>query len=424
MKIIVTGATGYIGVRLTDLARQLGHEVICMTRHAHASDKAWIKFDLLDPAPLELPADTDAVIHLAITPHSRAADPDFEFEATRFLVEATQRAGARMVFVSSQTARQDAPTSYGRLKWQIEQLVGKSGGLSVRPGQVYGGAEKGLFGVLVHLVRTLPVVPAFLPAPKVRPVHVDDLAAVLLGCASVNYPSGTVLCVGSEEPVSMTRFLTTIATVRVRRLRPPIPVPVMAIRILSRMVGPSLRSRLGLVRLMSLIELPDMETTDDLRRTGITLRPLSSGMTVSGNDRRRRLAAEGRALLSYVLKADPAPGLIRRYVRCVETTRSPRPMDLPGIFLRYPAALALLDSPAIRKLDCAGEFAWRLDAAVLLAEATVAGSRRFLEINRPVGRTRSLFRLGHAVHMEAWWRLLALAGRPVVDQIIRKTWQS
>jgi len=37
-------------------------------------------------------------------------------------------------------------------------------------------SKRGLFGTLVKVVRRLPLLPTFLPAPKIQPIHVDDLA--------------------------------------------------------------------------------------------------------------------------------------------------------------------------------------------------------------------------------------------------------
>src|SRR5690606_18848395 len=101
--------------------------------------------------------------------------PEMEIHAASALLSATTALKARFIFVSSQTAQAGAPTQYGRTKHSIEQLVLESGGIVIRPGMVYGGPSLGLNGTLSRLVRKLPVLPAFLPSPRVQPVHVDDL---------------------------------------------------------------------------------------------------------------------------------------------------------------------------------------------------------------------------------------------------------
>ena len=107
-----------------------------------------------------------------------------------------------------------------------------------------------------------------------------------------------ILCLASSEPVSFTRFLTAIASARVRRQRWLVPVPVILIQAVGRLLGKRLRVRLGFERLNSLFDFPLMDTANDLQRLGLSLRSLHSGMHPSGDDRRRRLILEGKALLT------------------------------------------------------------------------------------------------------------------------------
>jgi len=65
MKLFITGATGYIGKRLSDIAISRGHQVIAGSRKPPNAENGWIYFDLRSGAPVELPIDIDAVIHLA-----------------------------------------------------------------------------------------------------------------------------------------------------------------------------------------------------------------------------------------------------------------------------------------------------------------------------------------------------------------------
>ena len=58
-------------------------------------------------------------------------------------------------------------------------------------------------------------------------------------------------------------------------------------------------------RLHSLFSLPFMETADDIKMAGISLRSLRSGMHPSGNNRRRKLLLEGRSLIAYIFQKSP-----------------------------------------------------------------------------------------------------------------------
>lgn len=416
MRIAITGATGYIGQTLSSLARKRGHAVVALSRHKLDSlEDQWIPFDLSSTKHLELPSGTGAVIHLAAnTSNDSALNENSETMAAQRLNNAANNIGAKFIFVSSQTASPTAPTPYGRTKWRIEQEVISAGGWAVRPGLVYGGKLSGLFGTLVGAVKRLPLLPAFLPAPKIQPIHVDDLAEGLLRIAERSDLDPGVFSLGPPEPVSFSTFLGEIAISRLRVFRGFAPVPVMAINALAGILGEPLGTRLGLARMQSLFKLPVMDTASDLERIGLTLRPLHSGMTPSGDDRRRRLLLEGRAMLAYVLKDAPSSALLRRYTRAIERLRGAQALDLPQIFLSYPIFMSLIDHSSWSAQADGTEFSWRLDAATVLAEATPSGANRFLDIGHERGSLGSLLSITVAVTLEAFWRILKVAFSPFV----------
>lgn len=415
MRIAITGATGYIGQRLIRAARLAGHDVLALSRRPTTEpDVAWQPFDLTDTTPLSLPGDIAAVFHLAVETQHAPRPEQTEQAAAERLIDAAGVVGARFVFISSQTARTDAPTAYGRTKWQIERATLAAGGLVVRPGQVYGGPERGLFGVLCATVNRLPVLPAFIPAPIVQPVHVDDLAKALLACLAP-MPS-TVMCIAAPENIGFTAFLQAIARGRTGRRPIAIPVPTFIVLAAAKVLGPSLSDKLGLNQLRSLFALQHMDTASDLQSLSLTLRPLSDGMTRSGRAR-RELLREGRAFLSYVLRMEPAGVLVRRYARAIANLRTGRALRLPEFTLRMPAFLALLDGAGGIDAALRCELDWRLNAALTLAEASPQGARRFLRTDRPGGWFRSSLHITRAVVAEIGRRMAQQLLRPWLSRV-------
>ena len=291
------------------------------------------------------------------------------------------------------------------------------GGRVVRPGQVYGGIERGLFGLLCVLVRRLPVLPAFFPAPLVQPVHVDDLVDALLACPTLA-PS-TVLCVAAPEGIGFTALLQAIARGRTDRWHISIPVPTFLVRASANLLGSDLSGKFGLDRLLSLFALRHMDTADDLQRVSLVLRPLGAGMTRSGRGR-RELLVEGRILLTYVLRGEPADALVRRYVRAVEALRKGIALPLPEPVQRMPVLLALLDGAGCMNVAYRRELDWRLEAALMLAEASPQGACRFLGVDKPGGWLRSALRISRAVLTEALRRTAQLILRPLLCRIGRR----
>lgn len=420
MKIGVTGATGYIGDRFVKRAHSSGYEIVALSRRCpelHACD--WIPYDLSSNQGPVLPIDTDVVLHLA-THKSPIGQQDIAHDilAAELLITSTQNVGAKLIFVSSQTARPDAPTAYGRTKWHIEQLVLAAGGCVVRPGQVYGGKPLGLFGELLHTVRDLPILPAFLPAPRVQPIHVDDLALGLLRIAERADTCRRVVCLGSIEPVTFTEFLRAIARGRLRLSRTFVPVPSFVVAVGIRLAIKQLR----LERLCSLFDLPAMTTEIDLLQLGLLLRPLNSGIHPAGDDRRRRLIIEGQALFTYVLRGQSSKAVLRNYLRVIENLRGGQPLNLPKPFVRWPVLLASIEGGNPFATAWKKEFVWRLDAATVLAEATSFGAKRFLGLGESCGFVASFFGITRAVLAEAGGRLLSLILAPVTRIVLPRAW--
>lgn len=414
MRIAVTGATGYIGQRLVRAAHASGHHVVALSRRpVNDPGIAWQRFDLGEDGPLALPPQTDVILHLAADTQSAHAAGEVEQRAAARLIQAAGAVGAFFVFVSSQTAAPDAPTGYGRTKWAIEQQVRAAGGLVVRPGQVYGGPERGLFGILCALVRRLPVLPAFLPEPLVQPVHVEDLVCALLQCSALREPA--VISIAEPDGIGFSAFLQAIARGRTRRSPIAVPVPVVLVRLASRSLGPGLSGRVGLDRLESLFALRSMDTAGDLERWSLKLRPLSSGMSRSGKAH-RELLREGRTLLRYILREDPGPSLMRRYTRAVEGLLDGEPLPLPGVVHRFPGLVGLLEGARAKGEHGQERLKSRLNMALMLAEATPMGARRFLRVGKSGSWIGNALRLCGAIAGDVIRRLLQVLLAPVLSR--------
>lgn len=238
--ILITGATGFIGRRLTHVLRQAGHELTLMVsaepkppftgaRVVVASRLE--KADNLDYA-LE---GVDTVVHLAGLAHIRAsADQEAAFKAanalaTQRLVQAVERRSiSRFIHMSSLAAitpnasmavindytDDPAPTPYGSSKREAETYVrafAASGAfaVSLRPPLVIGSEARGNWALLQRLASTgLP-----LPFAGVKNrrsfIGVDTLTSMiahLCGQAWGVEKSGDY-CVADREEVSLAQVI-------------------------------------------------------------------------------------------------------------------------------------------------------------------------------------------------------------------------
>lgn len=401
--LLITGGTGYIGSALVALALAKGCTVTLLGRSQPSGTQSdrlrYARHDLGAPLPAGVLSGIHAVVHLAADTSSGAdrLAESVEINAGRALFTAASTQGCRFLFVSSQSARVDAPAPYGRIKWHVEHAVLQGGGYVIRPGLVYGGREAGLFGALVQLVRRWPVLPDLRPPPWVQPLHLNDLclALLLLACDPEAEPGTYAL--GAPQGISFTEFLKAIALDRVRRPRLFLPLPARLLTALPRLrrICPWLPDP-GSERLLGLAALQPMATQASLCRLGLELRPLSAGMARGAAQTRRHLAWEGYALLSYATGRKASPAMVKRYVRGVTRLDKPTTMALPIVFLRWPQMLRLLDGNQ-RLLNLYGwrQMNERLALAVALAEASPAAAAQFLQLRprRAVSGGLTLFGL-------------------------------
>ncbi len=403
--LVITGASGYIGSVLVAQARAAGWRVIAATRRRPPVDVEWLPYALdAALAPERLPEGA-IVVHLAADTSAAAAAEALEVAAIERLLAAAALRSVRVLFISSQTARLDAPTPYGRAKAQVERRVLARGGTAIRPGFVYGGAPAGVFGSVVALVRRAPVLPRLMPAPIVQPIHVTDLCTAILRLAEGSAGVGGVVQLGAPQPVPLHRFLQQVASHRLRIRRWMVPIPTACVRAALRLL-PSRAAGLR-NRVRSLLELPMMDTAGDLAALGVVLRPLAEGLAPRGDERRRGLLIEGDAFISYALRARAPRCLVKRYVGVIERLRNARPLRIPPSFARHPRAVLLLD---VRRDGAAPELDWRLDAAVALAEASPEGAHTLLGFGDR-GAAGAILHLAGALLHEAAVRALGLWSR-------------
>lgn len=202
MRILVTGATGFIG---GVLARQLvarGDRVRALVRaSSRTRELAQLGVelahgDVADPASLRRAVEgCEGVVHLAGAVKALSTAELFRANAdgTRNVAEACARTGCRLVYVSSLAAagpalcgrprtEEDLPapvSRYGQSKLAGEAAVRAASGRApasiVRPPVVYGPGDKELMPQLLRMARLGLVFRAGFGEKRFSLVHVEDL---------------------------------------------------------------------------------------------------------------------------------------------------------------------------------------------------------------------------------------------------------
>jgi NADH dehydrogenase len=233
--IAVTGATGMLGSSLCARFLSRGWHVRALGRRppsAALADAAWFRCALpddIDPAALR---GADVVVHCAYATRSvnRLEDEKVNVEGTRRLLGLAREAGVRrVVFVSSATARPDAPSFYGRSKFALERELDPERDLAVRPGLILAPSA-GLFQRLLAFIRRTRLVPLFGGGRQiVQTVHADDLC---LGFErALERDLRGVLTIAEPEGLPSRDFMRLLALHTSRRcLLVPVPLaPTLAL---------------------------------------------------------------------------------------------------------------------------------------------------------------------------------------------------
>jgi len=200
MRILITGAAGYIGGAVAGAAHAAGHEVLALAHHPAARDAARargftpVPGNLADlPALAQAARSADAVLHAGF-----AAGPDgapVDQAATRAMAGALEGSGRPFVYTSgawvlgparSRPADEDAPLDPVALvawrapleRWLVAAASRAVGTVILRPGIVYGQGG----GIPGKIARgELPLVGT--GAQRWAVVHVEDLAELYVAAA-------------------------------------------------------------------------------------------------------------------------------------------------------------------------------------------------------------------------------------------------
>lgn len=223
MRILLCGASGFIGQEIATALQQAGHTVAARSRRSTPSLDFVRATSATDWAP-HLPG-IDAVINAAgvLRDSRRAPLEAVHATAPIALFEACARAGVRRVVQISALGIDGNDTRYAQTKRAADaQLLhltqaGRLDGVVLRPSLVFGvgGASSRLFHALSHLPWLL------LPRPvmqaRVQPLAVAELAEAVTALVTAPERRG-LLELGGPQALTLADF---IASLRAQRGDPP-----------------------------------------------------------------------------------------------------------------------------------------------------------------------------------------------------------
>lgn len=275
MRVLITGATGFLGQRLARRLLAEGTPVRILARSVSRArllvqeGADLIEGEITDGDVVRRALDRITVVyHLAgklFIPGVPAAEyRQIHVEGMRTLLAACHEQATleRLVHCSTtgvlgvtgavpadETSAPRPTNVYEQTKLEAEQLAREAsrdglGVVIVRPGLVYGPGDLHLLGLFRTIERGL-----FRPIGRrpvwLHPIYVDDLTEAFLRCGQHPRALGECFHIAGQEPVTIAALAATIAdALGVARPRGTIPLPVAAaVAAAGNLLPTSLRSK-------------------------------------------------------------------------------------------------------------------------------------------------------------------------------------
>lgn len=245
MKVLVFGASGYVGTNLVPRLCQRGFDVRAAGRHVDVlKARRWKRVEAV-PAdallPASLPSALEGVDVAFYLVHSMASGADFarlDRQAAANFRDAAAAAGVkRIIYLGGLQPGGGASEHLASRRETGDVLrAGPVPVTEIRAGIVVG-AGSAAFEVMRDLVNHLPVMttPRWVRS-RTRPIALDDLLDYLVGAAEHSETAGQTYDVGGRETLTYADMLRQFAAVTGKR-RLIIPVPVLTPRLSSYWLG-------------------------------------------------------------------------------------------------------------------------------------------------------------------------------------------
>lgn len=232
--LALTGATGFIGQHILDMALESGWNVRALTRRDTSPRKGvtWVPGTLENTESLQkLISETDAVLHVAgaTRARSRTAFLQANRGSTENLLRACETVmensatTPHFIYLSSLAARHPDLSDYADSKAQAEQTVQRQKGFPctlVRPPAVYGPGDREILRLFRFWARG--IAPVFSKDARLSLIHVSDLSRCLLALAGREQSFGKTYEVsdGHKGGYAMSEVAETASGVLGRTVRP------------------------------------------------------------------------------------------------------------------------------------------------------------------------------------------------------------
>jgi len=233
MRVLVVGATGFVGTRLVAALADRGHDVVAFSRSA--SQESFpegvepFEGDLGDPDSLDgLCTDVDVAYYLI---HSLTAEEFAELDrryAARFREAASAAGVDRVVYLSGISGAEGDLSPHLASRREVESVLAEGTfDLTVLRAAIIIGPGSASFRIVDDLTDRLPVmaVPKWVRTPC-QPIGIDDAVEYLVELLGAERTRGRTYDIGGPSVWTYEELLELTAREKGKRIY-IVPVPVM-----------------------------------------------------------------------------------------------------------------------------------------------------------------------------------------------------
>ena len=301
-RILITGATGYVGGRLLEALESRGDAIRCMARRPDflaartAAATTVVKGDCLDAESLDGAVEgVETAFYLV---HSMGTKKNFE-EQDRTAAEnfgrAAKRAGVkRIVYLGGLGEESEKLSKHLRSRHETGSVLRESGVpvIEFRASIVLGSGSLS-FELIRNLVERLPVMicPRWVQV-KAQPIHIQDVVSYLVASIDLPQEGSQIYEIGGEDQVSYGEIMAEYARQRgLRRFMIPMPILTPYLSALWLGLTTPVYARVGR-KLISSIKFPTI-VRDDKASRAFDIRPvgLTKAIALAARNEDRRFAA-------------------------------------------------------------------------------------------------------------------------------------
>jgi nucleoside-diphosphate-sugar epimerase len=239
MRIFVTGATGFTGSHVVPLLLNNGYEVRCLYRATSdrsllsSTEIEWVLGDVSDTRSLSAALrGTDVLVNIISLGFG---------QADSIIHAALDAPIQRAIFISTTAIFTQLNARSKVVRLAAERAIETSGlqYTVLRPTMIYGSPRDRNMWRLIRFMRYSPIVPVFGDGKYLQqPIHVDDVAAAILGCLQSDNTIGKCYNIAGKYPLTYNEIVDTIARQlrkRVWKMHIPAKPVVSLLRLFERL---------------------------------------------------------------------------------------------------------------------------------------------------------------------------------------------